>query len=103
VTAYTGVAAHLLWPWFGALGDSPQGILALLAAASAVLFVRNLTGISARYPHADQAVYWGGLAGILLAAAFPLMNKGAGLAMVAVYVGGATLTNMWVAFAAWRR
>jgi diguanylate cyclase (GGDEF)-like protein len=103
VTAYTGVAAHLLWPSFGALRDAPQGMLALLAAAAAVLFVRNLTGISARYRHLDQFVFWAGLAGLLLAAAFPFMHKGAALTMMALYVASATLGNMWVAYAAWRR
>jgi len=103
VTSYTGVAAHLLWPGFGALGDSPQGCLALLAAAAALLFVRNLIGISARHPIFDRVVFGAGLAGIVLAAIFPMLPKSAGLTMVAVYVGGATFANMWIAFAAWRR
>lgn len=103
VTAYTGVAAHLMWPGFGALGDSPQGSLALLAGASALLFVRNLIGISARFPIFDQAVYWAGLGGILLATVFPLLPKSAGLAVVAAFVAATTLVNMWIAFAAWRR
>lgn len=103
VTSYTGVAGHLLWPGFGALGDSPQGCLALLAAAAALLFVRNLIGISARHPIADQLVLWAGLAGIVLAIAFPMLPKSPGLAIVAIYVAGATLVNLWIAFAAWRR
>jgi diguanylate cyclase (GGDEF)-like protein len=103
VTSYTGVAAHLLWPGFGALGDSPQGCLALLAGAAALLFVRNLIGISARHRIADQLVFWAGLSGIVLAALFPLLPKAPGLALVAVYVAGATLANVWIAFAAWRR
>jgi two-component system, sensor histidine kinase LadS len=103
VTAYTGVAAHLLWPGFGALGDAPQGSLALLAAASALLFVRNLTAIAARHPIIDRLVYGAGLVGIALASAFPLLDKAQGVPMVAAYVAGVALTNMWIAFAAWRR
>lgn len=103
VTSYTGVASHLLWPGFGALGDSPQGCLALLAGAAALLFVRNLIGISARHPIADKLVLGAGLSGIALAALFPVMPKAPGLAMVAIYVAGATLANVWIAFAAWRR
>jgi diguanylate cyclase (GGDEF)-like protein len=103
VMAYTGMAAHLLWPAFGALGDAPQGCLALLAAAAALLFVRSLAGISARYPIVDQAVYWTGLAGIGLAAAYPLLTKSNGLALLVWYVGGVALANLWIAFAAWRR
>ncbi len=103
VTSYTGVAAHLLWPGFGALGDSPQGSLALLAGASALLFVRNLIGVSARHPTIDQMVLWAGLAGIVLAVIFPMLPKAAGLGIMAIYVGLAALANMWIAFAAWRR
>ncbi|MDP3761597.1 MAG: 7TM diverse intracellular signaling domain-containing protein [Ramlibacter sp.] len=103
VTSYTGVAGHLLWPGFGTLGDSPQGCLALLAAAAALLFVRNLIGISARHPIADQLVLWSGLSGIALAAIFPSLPKSPGLVMLAIYVAGATLTNVSIAYAAWRR
>jgi two-component system, sensor histidine kinase LadS len=103
VAAYTGVAAHLLWPGFGALGDSPQGSLALLAAGAAMLFVRNLTGISARHRLIDRMIYASGLAGIALALVFPMLPKPPGLTMLAVYVAAATLANMWIAFAAWRR
>ncbi len=103
VAAYAGVAAHLLWPQFGALGDSPQGCLALLFAAASVLFVRSLTGISARYPLVDRAVFVAGLAGIGMAALFALMPKPAGLAMMAAYLAATTLTNIGIAYAAWRR
>jgi two-component system, sensor histidine kinase LadS len=103
VTAYTGAAAHLLWPHFGALGDSPQGSLALLAGAAALLFVRNLTGISARFPVVDRLVYGAGLGGIALAFAFPFIAKSAGLSIMGVYLAGVVLVNMWIAFAAWRR
>lgn len=71
MSAYTGVAAHLLWPDFSVLGDAHQGFLALLAAASALLFVRNLTGISARHQLTDRVVYWAGLGGIALARPVP--------------------------------
>jgi diguanylate cyclase (GGDEF)-like protein len=103
VSSYTGVAGHLLWPGFGALGDSLQGCLALLAGAAALLFVRNLIGISARHPIADKVVFWAGLSGIALAAVYPVLPRPTGIALVAVYVAGATLANLWIAFAAWRR
>ena len=103
VTSFTGAAAHLLWPRFDALGDAPQGMLALLAAAAALLFVRNLIGISPRFPLLDRTLYWVGIAGIGLAMLFPALPKANGLQMVAIYVGGAALTNMGISFAAWRR
>lgn len=103
VAAYTGVAAHLLWPGFGALGDSPQGMLALLAGSAAILFIRNLIGISGRHHVIDKFVMGAGYAGVLLAALFPMIAKGPGLAMVGAYVAGATIINVWIAFEAWRR
>jgi diguanylate cyclase (GGDEF)-like protein len=103
VAAYTGVAAHLLWPGFGALGDAPQGMLALAAGSAAILFIRNLIGISGRHHVIDKVVLGAGLAGIALAALFPVIAKGPGLALVGIYVSGATLVNIWIAFEAWRR
>lgn len=103
VAAYTGAAAHLLWPGFGALADAPQAMLAVGAGAAAILFVRNLIGIAGRHHLIDKLVLGAGFAGIGLALAFPLFAKGPGLAIVGAYVAGATLINMWIAFDAWRR
>jgi diguanylate cyclase (GGDEF)-like protein len=103
VAAYTGVAAHVFWPAVGALGDSPQGALALLAAAAALLFVRNLAGIAPRHHILDRLAYAAGVAGIVLAVLFPALDKAHGLATVAAYVAGATLASLWIAWAAWRR
>jgi diguanylate cyclase (GGDEF)-like protein len=103
VSAYTGVAAHLLWPGFGALRDAPQASLAVLAVAAALLFVRNLTGISARNPVIDQGVYWTGLAGIALAVVFPFIDKSIGLIALAIYIIGTSFMNIWIAAAGWRR
>jgi diguanylate cyclase (GGDEF)-like protein len=103
VCAYTGVAAHMLWPAFGALGDAPQAMLALLAGAAAILFVRNLIGIAGRHHLIDKIVLGVGFAGIVLACVFPAFPKAIGLAIVGVYVVGAVLINMWIAFDAWRR
>jgi diguanylate cyclase (GGDEF)-like protein len=103
VAAYTGAAAHLLWPGFGALSDSPQAMLALLAGAAAILFVRNLIGIAGRHHLIDKLVLGTGVAGVVLALSYPLFPKTVGLQIVGVYVTGATLINMWIAFDAWRR
>lgn len=103
VGAYTGVAAHLLWPTFGALGDAPEAMLALLTGAATILFVRNLIGIAGRHHLIDKLVLGAGIAGIVFAVLFPLVAKGTGLMVVGVYMVAATLINMWIAFDAWRR
>ncbi len=103
VATYAGVASHLLWPRFGALRDAPQPMLVLLATAAALLFVRNLIGISARHPILDRLTYWAGLAGIALAAAYPLLDRAVGFQLLAAYVLVTLLANVWIAAAAWRR
>lgn len=103
VAAYTGVAGHLLWSSYGYWTDASQGVLALLAGGAALLFVRHLAGISARFRWLDRSVYWAGWAGLGLALGFMLVSKPVGLVMVGGYVGLAALTNTWVAWLAWRR
>lgn len=103
VAAYTGVAPHLLWPDFEALGDAPQAMLAYFTAAAALLFVRHLIGIPARHPTADRLVYLLGLLGLLLGALHPLMAKIPGLALMSIYMILATVINVGISLAAWRR
>jgi diguanylate cyclase (GGDEF)-like protein len=103
MASFTGAAAHLLWPHFGALSDQPQAMLALLAGAAAILFVRNLIGIAGRHHLIDRFVFAMGLGGIVLSLVFPVLPKLTGLAIVGVYVASATLINLWIAFDAWRR
>ncbi|MCW5651616.1 MAG: diguanylate cyclase [Ramlibacter sp.] len=103
VAAYTGVGGHLLWSSYGYWTDASQGLLALLAAGAALLFVRNLAGVSNRFRWLDRTAYWGGWAGIPLAGAFLLVSKPVGLAIVGGYVASAAITNTWIAWLAWRR
>jgi diguanylate cyclase (GGDEF)-like protein len=103
VLAYTGVAAHLLWTGSGFWADASQGALACLGAGAAVMFVRDLTGISARHRVLDWVARAGGPAGVVLAAAYPLMPRPAGLMVMAAYVFCAASTNIVVAWLSWRR
>ncbi|MBX3589136.1 MAG: diguanylate cyclase [Ramlibacter sp.] len=103
VAAYTGVGGHLLWSGYGYWTDASQGFLALLAGGAALLFVRHLTGISARFRWLDRAVRWAGWAGLVLAALFLVVSKPVGLMMVGGYVALAAITNTWIAWLAWRR
>ena len=103
VAAYTGAAAHLLWPSFGALSDAPPSMLACLAAAAALLFVRDLIGIPARYRLLDLAVFWGGAAGILLSLLLPFLAKGTTVLLLTGYLSAATLAILTIGANAWRR
>jgi diguanylate cyclase (GGDEF)-like protein len=103
VAAYTGVAAHLLWPGFGALADAPAAMLAFVAAAAALLFVRDLVGLPARMHLLDRTVLGLGVAGFALALLPPFAPKMPALAVLAAYAVTATLANIGLALAAWRR
>src|SRR5205085_1443791 len=83
--------------------DAPQACLVVLTAAAALLFVRNLSGISPRHPLFDRLAYWVGLAGIVLAGGYPFLDKSIGLIALAGYVAVTSLANIWIAAAAWRR
>ena len=97
------VVGHLLWPGWGQWTDASQGVLALLAGAAALLFVRQLTGTPARFRWLDRAIYVSGLAGVGMAGIFLLLSKPVALAMVGGYVGYAAVANTWIAWLSWRR
>jgi diguanylate cyclase (GGDEF)-like protein len=103
VAAFTGTASHLLWPGFGALGDSPQLMLAFCAAAAALLFVRNLIGIPTRFGWLDRGVRVLGHAGLVFALLPPFLPKMLTLALMSGYIVLATMVNVGIALAAWRR
>ncbi|MES2973759.1 MAG: 7TM diverse intracellular signaling domain-containing protein [Pseudomonadota bacterium] len=103
VAAYTGVAAHMIWSNSGVWADLAQGCLALLAGASALLFVRHLSGIYIRYPRLDRCVHWLGLLGLLLAPGYAMLERSAALTVLGLYLTAAAVLNVWVSFLAWRR
>lgn len=103
VAAYTGVASHLLWPGWGALGDAHQASLAYFTCGSALLFVRNIIGIPARHPVADKLVLLLGLAGLAFGLAHPMLPKLPALALLSAYMIVATLVNVTISLSAWRR
>ncbi len=103
VSAYTGAAAHLLWPGFGLLGDAPMAMLTFLAGGAALLFVRNLVGVSPRLVVVDRLIQGLGFAGFGLALLPPLIPKMPGLFVLSVYIVIAASVNVWLAAAAWRR
>jgi len=103
VAAYTGAAAHLLWPAADGLADAAQGCLALLAGAGALLFVRDLSGISARHTRLAAMVQWTGWAGPVLAVAYAFIDRPIGVVAVGVYLMLASVLNLVVAWRAWQR
>lgn len=103
VAAYTGVAAHLLWPFSGWWADTSQGLLAILAGNSALFFVRDLGGIAARLRLFDRLVVTVAMAGFLLAMAYPFVPREVGVNIVGGYPTLVCVLASLVALIAWRR
>ncbi|MET0310425.1 MAG: 7TM diverse intracellular signaling domain-containing protein [Burkholderiaceae bacterium] len=103
VAAYTGIAAHILWPWSGYWADTSQGCLALLAGSAALLFVRQLAGTNVRQRRMDGVMKTLGLLGIPLAVAYVLVDRQVGLVFLGGYLIVASCMNVVAAALAWRR
>jgi diguanylate cyclase (GGDEF)-like protein len=103
VAAYTGAAAHLIWPRADGMADFAQGCLALLAGAGALLFVRDLSGISARHTRLAAIVQWTGWVGPVLAVVYAFIDRPIGVVMVGAYLMLSSALNLLVAWRAWQR
>jgi diguanylate cyclase (GGDEF)-like protein len=103
VAAFTGVAAHLLWPGFGALSDSPMAMLAAAAGVGGLVFVRNLIGLRRRYRRQDRLLLAMAIGGGVLVLLPPLLPKMLGLHLLGGYLALTTFVLLGVALAAWRR
>jgi diguanylate cyclase (GGDEF)-like protein len=101
VAAYTGAAAHLLWPAFGGLADAPMSMLAAGSAGAAMLFVRNLAGLRRRYQRLDRLLLAMGVLGLLLAALPPFVPKTVALPLIGAYMALATLFTLGVGGLTW--
>ena len=103
LVAYTGVAAHLLWPTGGPWPDLASGTLAYLATGAAILFVRRLLGVAARHAVLDRAGYFSGWIGLPLAVAYVLAPRALGLQVLSAYFAVGLALNLTAAWLSWRR
>ena len=102
VAAYTGAAGHLLWPRSGFIADAAQGGLALLSAAAAILFVRDLSGIATRAPRLAAISRWTALGVPLLLVTYLLLDRPTGTLLLGAYLALACGLNLVVAWRSWR-
>jgi diguanylate cyclase (GGDEF)-like protein len=103
VASYAGVAAHLLWPGLGLVGDTVMPVLACVATASAMLFVRTILGLRRRFPLLDRLLLALAVAGLVLAPLPALLPKSMVVPLVSACVVTGTVTALLVALAAWSR
>ena len=102
LAAFTGAGAHLLWPHSGTIADAAQGCLALLSAAAAILFVRDLSGIAARSPRLGGFARWSAYAVPLLLAAYVLIDRPIAAMILGAYLFLACALNLLIAWRSWR-
>jgi len=103
VAAYTGAAAHLLWPGFGGLEDAPVPMLAFAALAAAMMFVRTVLALRRRYRLLDRAMAVLALAGAAMIPVPAVLPKAVSLPLLAAYVGLATSVALLAAVRVWIR
>ena len=103
VASYTGVAAHLVWPGFGWVGDTLMPMLACAAVASAMLFVRNILGLRRRFPVLDRLLLAFAVLGLALALVPALMPKTISAIVVSACIVVGTLAAISVSIIAWLR
>lgn len=103
VSAYTGVAAHLLWPGMGITNDAVMPVLVCLASGTAVLFVRNILGLRRRFERLDRLLLALAI-GIFVVAPLPaLLPKWITVALVSGCTVLAPLAASLAAVACWKR
>lgn len=102
MAAFTGAGSHLLWPHSGVVGDAAQGALALLSAATAILFVRDLSGIASRAPRLAATARAFAFAVPLLMLVYLVVARPAGVILLGSYLALACGLNILIAWRSWR-
>ena len=102
LAAYTGAGAHLLWPRSGTAGDLGQGVFAMLSAAAAVLFIRDLSGIAARAPRLASVALWTALGTPLLLLVYVVADRPFGTIALGIYLLLACGLNLAMGWRSWR-
>ena len=82
LSAWTGVAGHLLWNRSGVWNDLAPGCLGELTGSSALLFINHICGANPRKKWFEPMLLALGLAGVPVAIAYALMNRGPAVTMI---------------------
>lgn len=103
VAAYTGVGGHLIWSQSGLWADLALGFLAVIAAAAAAIFIRDLTAIHVRSRFLGSLMRVFGRGGMVLACTFFFVSKQWALALIVGYILLVAALSMSSAWMTWRR
>ena len=103
MSAWTGVAGHLLWSHAGAWNDLAPGFLGVLAGGAALLVVHHLCGVGSRHIWFESVVFWFGVAGLPVALVYALVERNVGVLMIGLYLIGVVALGMSRAWMTWKR
>jgi two-component system, sensor histidine kinase LadS len=103
LSAYTGVAAYLLWSKSPFWADASLAVLALLAVTAIMWLIRDLTGTAIRNPRLNKLMLALGALGLAGAAIFPFVPRASvGMAILTVVVPSILVTSIAAALRSWR-
>ncbi|HSH92393.1 MAG TPA: 7TM diverse intracellular signaling domain-containing protein [Ramlibacter sp.] len=103
VTAYTGVAAQLIWTDAVQWIDASPGVLAMLAASSALLIVRSLSGIVTRHRWLSRMMLGAAIIGPVLASVYLAVPRPPGVAMLGLFLVTVAVLSLTAATLVMRR
>jgi two-component system, sensor histidine kinase LadS len=103
MSAWTGVAGHLLWNHSGVWNDLAPGCLGVLTGSSALLFINHICGTNPRRKWFQPMLYGFGLAGLPIAIAYALLDRGTAVTLISAYLITVAILGIIKAASTWRR
>ena len=103
LTAWTGVASHLVWNHSGVWSDVAPGFLGVLTGSAALLFINHLCGTNPRAKWFGPLLVGCGLAGGPVAFAYLLIPRGLAINLVGSYLITVGILGFMKAVSTWRR
>jgi len=103
MSAWTGVAGHLLWSSSEQWNDLAPGCLGVITASSALLFINHICGANPGHKWFEPVLYAFGLAGLPIAIAYALMERTTAVIMISGYLITVAALGIIKAISTWRR
>ena len=103
MSAWTGVAGHLLWNHSPVWNDLAPGYLGVLTGSLALLFINYVCGTNPRRKWLEPMLYSFGLAGVPIAIAYALMERGMAVTLISSYLITIATLGLLKAASTWRR
>ncbi len=103
MSAWTGVAGHLLWSSSGRWNDLAPGCLGVITASAALLFINHICGANPRHSWFEPMLSVLGAAGLPVAIAYALMERPTAVIMISGYLITVATLGIVKSVSTWRR